>query len=134
MYQGTGIIFNCVYLSLFIITKSLLLFKLNQLKVPIGKKPGPGDHESSLKNLICKLSFGRCPCAIIRQIDVFVYCLPQNTEQRIHCCTDDNILPPTRNQRKYHQTLNLNKKRVKVIHKNVSQGCNQVKGIKVKKS
>ena len=31
--------------------------------VPIVKIPAPGDHETSLKNLICKFSFARCPCA-----------------------------------------------------------------------
>ena len=59
--------FKCVYHFLFIITKlilkseSLLLFKLNQLILPIGKKPAPGDHKYSLKFFICKLSFARCP-------------------------------------------------------------------------
>ena len=36
-------------------------FKLNKLMVAIGKKPAPGNHKSSLKNLICKLSFTRFP-------------------------------------------------------------------------
>ena len=70
---GTGIsckekiarkIFKCVYLFLFIITKlflkSLLLFKLNSLMVPIGKKPAPGDHKSCLKLFLAK-----CPCLVI---------------------------------------------------------------------
>ena len=43
-------------LSLFFKYESLILFKLNKLMVAIGKKPAPGDHESSLKNLICKIS------------------------------------------------------------------------------
>ena len=59
-----------VNLSLFIITKkilkseSLILLKLNQLMVAIGKKPALGDHESSLKKLICELSLGRCQLII----------------------------------------------------------------------
>ena len=65
-----GKIFKCVYLSLFMITKlflkskSLLLFKLNQLMVPIGKKSAPDDHESSLKIFLAKLFLARCPCAL----------------------------------------------------------------------
>ena len=31
--------------------------------VPIGKKPAPGDHESSLKIFLEKLFLARCPCA-----------------------------------------------------------------------
>ena len=59
----------CFSLSFYIITKlflksqSLLLFKLNLLIVPIGKKPAPGDHQSSLNFLCetfpCKMSM--CP-------------------------------------------------------------------------
>ena len=55
-------IFKCIYLSLFINAKlflkseSLILFKLNQLMVAIGKKLAPGDHESSLK-----IKFASCP-------------------------------------------------------------------------
>ena len=65
-------LFKCVCLSfsLFIITRKNLkseyhiLFKLNNLVVAIGKKVAPGDHESSLKILIFKLSIARYPCAI----------------------------------------------------------------------
>ena len=32
--------------------------------VPLGKKPAPGDHESSLK-----ISLARCPCALINIIN-----------------------------------------------------------------
>ena len=39
--------------------ESLLLFKLNLSMVPIGKKPTPSDHESSLK-----IFLARYPCAI----------------------------------------------------------------------
>ena len=59
-----------VYISLTIITKLFLKFEplfpfeLNKLVVAIGNEPAPGDHESSLKNLICKLSLARCPCAV----------------------------------------------------------------------
>ena len=52
----------CLYLSFYdykIIFK-LQIFKVNQLMVPIEKKPAPGDHESSLK-----ISLARCPCAQI---------------------------------------------------------------------
>ena len=58
-------IFKCVYLSFFMITnlflksESLLLFKLNKLMVSIGKKLAPGEHESSLKIFLCKMSL--CP-------------------------------------------------------------------------
>jgi hypothetical protein len=31
--------------------------------VLIGKKPTPGDHESSLKIYLAKLVLARCPCA-----------------------------------------------------------------------
>ena len=53
--------FQMCLLSFFIVTKlflkskSLLLFKLNQLMVPIGKNPAPGDHKSSLKSFLVKL-------------------------------------------------------------------------------
>ena len=48
--------FKCVYLFFFIITavlksECLILIKLKELMVAIGMKLGPGDHESSLKNL-----------------------------------------------------------------------------------
>ena len=33
------------------------------MMVPIGKKPGPGSHESSLKISLAKLFLVRCPCA-----------------------------------------------------------------------
>ena len=60
-------IFKCVYLSLFKITNCFFKvpIKLYQLIVLTGKKSSPGDHEYSLKNLICKLSFAGCPCAPI---------------------------------------------------------------------
>ena len=35
--------------------------------VPIGKKPAPGDHESSLKIFLAKLFLARCPRAYIFQ-------------------------------------------------------------------
>ena len=50
------IIFHCYRIVLK--SKSLLLFKLNQLMVTIGKKPAPGDHKSSLKSFLA-----RCLCA-----------------------------------------------------------------------
>ena len=52
--------FKCVYLTLFITTElflkseCLILIKHKELMVAIGKKLGPGDYESSLKNLIFK--------------------------------------------------------------------------------
>ena len=57
--------FSDVFISLFSCLKSesLLLFKLNQLMVPIGKKAAPGDHESSLKIFLAKRFLARCPCA-----------------------------------------------------------------------
>ena len=51
--------------KLFLKSESLLLFKLNKLMVPIGKKPAPGDHKSSLKISLPKLFLVRCPCALI---------------------------------------------------------------------
>ena len=36
---------------------------LKRLMVAIEKKPFPSDHESSLKNFICKLSLATCPCS-----------------------------------------------------------------------
>ena len=53
--------FKSIYISFFMIIKlflkseSLLLFKLNKLMVQRGKKPAPGDHESSLKIFLAKL-------------------------------------------------------------------------------
>ena len=64
--NSRGKIFKSVYLSLFIIKKLflkseyLLLFKLNWLMVPIGKKSALSDHESSLKNFLSKLFLARC--------------------------------------------------------------------------
>ena len=69
-------IFKCVYLSLFIIRKlflkseSLLLFKLNQLMVPIGKKPAPS---ITCETFPCKMSLCRsynyflCPPIVRRK-------------------------------------------------------------------
>ena len=62
----------CVYLSFFIITKlflkseSLLLFKLNYLIVPIGKKPAPATTNPVWKfslqdvpvSVLCRMTFG----------------------------------------------------------------------------
>ena len=75
IHDGTGIsckkniarkIFKCVYLSLFIITKLFLKSESLQTELVDGsnkKKPAPSDHKSSLKILIAKLFFVRCPCA-----------------------------------------------------------------------
>ena len=49
----------------FLKSEYLLLFKINQLMVPIGKKPATGDHGSSLKIFLAKLFLARCPCALI---------------------------------------------------------------------
>ena len=63
--------FKCVYLSLFIITKLfleseyLLLFKLNQLMVPIGGKTRPRRPRIQFKNFPCKMSL--CLPNIVRE-------------------------------------------------------------------
>ena len=72
MAQGylARIIFKCVQLSLFIITKLfikfeyLLLFKLNQLMVPIGKKPAPRRPRIQFENFPCMMSL----CLAIQNI------------------------------------------------------------------
>ena len=82
-------IFISVYLFLFIITKlflkseSLLIFKLNQLIAPIGKKPAPGDHESSLKHLICKMSL--CVSYVDLFMAYFLYCFPYSYRSLNYC-------------------------------------------------
>ena len=55
--------FSDGFISLFSCLKSesLLLFKLNQLMVPIGKKASPGDHESSLKFFFRNVSLQDVP-------------------------------------------------------------------------
>ena len=46
----------------FLKSETLILFKLN--KFSCNRKEEPGDHESSLKIFISKLSLARCPCAL----------------------------------------------------------------------
>ena len=60
----------------------VLFFKLNQLIVPIGKKPAPRRPRIQFENIICKLSFARCiihmpsKCECVTVLKLFLKSIP----------------------------------------------------------
>ena len=82
-------------------SESLILLKLDKLMVAIRKKSTPGDHTSSSKYSICKLSLARCFCAFISDyesnLNIFLFtfkCFFLNTPNFFICiiCNNDYIL------------------------------------------